>query len=116
MAGCYRGTRFCLLHGWPREMVYEVKYFIADLPVSPPSSPRPDGGDGHPVYDFEYTLLHVFDTVIWPFTRSETAYRNKRSFPRNIKQKNIKQKNISKSMRRMGKLKQPGGASCNQRR
>lgn len=68
-----------------------------------------DQDDDYPEYDIEYTLLRVFDWLP-QFTRRESAYRNKHSFPRIIKQKNI-----SKSMRRMGKLKQLGGASCNQR-
>lgn len=105
-----------ICNGWPRTMMYEqtiVPHVRADLPVSPPCSPRPGGGDqddDYPEYDIEYTLLRVFDWLP-QFTRRESAYRNKHSFPRNIKQKNI-----SKSMRRMGKLKQPGGTSCNQRR
>jgi len=106
-----------ICNGRPRTMLYYqnfVPHVIADLPVSPPCSPRSDGGDDHdddPEYDIEYTLHRVID---WPtqFTRRESAYRNKRSCQRNNKQK----KNISKSMRRLGKLKQPGGSSCNQRR
>ena len=103
-------------NGLSRVLVYEqtlVSRVIPDLPVSPPCSPRSDGGDDHddvPGYDMELTLHRVID---WrpQFTRRESAYQNKRSCPRNSKQKNI-----SKSMRRLGKLKQPGGASCNQRR
>ena len=103
-------------NGLSRVLVYEqtlVSRVIPDLPVSPPCSPRSDGGDDHdddPGYDIELTLHRVID---WrpQFTRRESAYRNKRSCPRNSKQKNI-----SKSMRRLGKLKQPGGSSCNQRR
>ena len=105
-----------ICNGRPRLLLYYqtlVPRVIPDLPVSPPCSPRSDGGDDHddvPGYDMELTLHRVID---WrpQFTHRESAYRNKRSCPRNSKQKNI-----SKSMRRLGKLKQPGGASCNQRR
>jgi len=118
MADYGQHTVYCedICNGRPRLMLYYqtlVPHVIADLPVSPPCSPRSDGGDDHdyhPEYDIELTLHHVID---WrpQFTHRESAYRNKRSYPRNSKQKNI-----SKSMRRLGKLKQPGGSSCNQRR
>ena len=103
-------------NGLSRVLVYEqtlVSRVIPDLPVSPPCSPRSDGGDDHddvPGYDIGYTLLYTLDWHM-QFTRRDYAALNKRSCPRNSKQKNI-----SKSMRRLGKLKQPGGASCNQRR
>ena len=118
MADYGQHTVYCegICNGRPRLMLYYqtlVPHVIADLPVSPPCSPRSDGGDDHdyhPEYDIELTLHRVID---WrpQFTHRESAYRNKRSYPRNSKQKNI-----SKSMRRLGKLKQPGGSSCNQRR
>jgi hypothetical protein len=102
--------------GWPRTIVYErtlVPHVIADLPVSPPGSPR-EGSDEEddyiPEYDWKYDLVEVRDWV-GIITRRETAYQNKHSFP-----KNSKRKSNSKNMRRMGKLKQPGGSSCNQRR
>ena len=103
-------------NGLTRVLVYEltlVPHVIADLPVSPPCSPRSDGGDDHDddhEYDIDYTLLRDLGWHM-QFTRRESADRNKRSCPRNSKQKNI-----SKSMRRLGKLKHPGGSSCNQRR
>ena len=102
--------------GWPRTIVYErtlVPHVIADLPVSPPGSPR-EGSDEEddyiPEYDWKYDLVEVRDWLVL-ITRRETAYQNKHSFP-----KNSKRKSNSKNMRRMGKLKQPGGSSCNQRR
>ena len=113
--GCVYEYQTC--NGLSRVLVYEptlVPHVIADLPVSPPCSPRSDGGDDHdddPGYDIEYYLLSTCLRWHMQFTRRESAYRNKRSCPRNSKQKNI-----SKSMRRLGKLKQPGGSSCNQRR
>ena len=86
-----------------------------DLPVSPPCSPRDplDGGDeedNYNVYDVVYDLLYVFQ-FSRETSRQEIMFLNKNSIP-----KNIKKQRSSKSMRRMGKLKQPGGASCNQRR
>ena len=98
--------------GWPRTIVFErtlVPHVMADLPVSPPGSPRgsDEEDDYIPEYDWKYDLVEVRDWLELSWSR-ETAYQN---FP-----KNSKRKNISKNMRRMGKLKQPGGSSCNQRR
>jgi hypothetical protein len=86
-----------------------------DLPVSPPCSPRDplDGGDeedDYDEYDVVYDLLYVLQ-LSREISRREIMFLNKNSIP-----KNIKKQRSSKSMRRMGKLKQPGGASCNQRR
>jgi hypothetical protein len=103
--------------GWPRTIVYERTRVPYDsvLPVSPPGSPR-EGSDEEddyiPEYDWKYNLVEVRDWVPY-ITRHEIAYRNKHSFSF---PKNSKRKNNSKNMRRMGKLKQPGGSSCNQRR
>jgi len=98
--------------GWPRTIVFErtlVPHVMVDLPVSPPGSPRgsDEEDDYIPEYDWKYDLVEVRDWLELRWSR-ETAYQN---FP-----KNSKRKNISKNMRRMGKLKQPGGSSCNQRR
>jgi hypothetical protein len=86
-----------------------------DLPVSPPCSPRDplDGGDeedDYDEYDVVYDLLYVLQ-LSREISRREIMFLNKNNIP-----KNIKKQRSSKSMRRMGKLKQPGGASCNQRR
>jgi hypothetical protein len=107
-----------LVNGQPRTAVWEsrlVPVIPPDLPVSPPCSPRDplDGGDeedNYPMYDVEYSLLYVFQ-FSRETSRQEIMFLNKNSIP-----KNIKKQRSSKSMRRMGKLKQPGGASCNQRR
>ena len=106
--------------GWPRTIMYEqtvVPHVMADHPVSPPCSPREEGevDDYIPEYDIVYNIVDVFDWVgIYP---REIAYQNKHSFQKNGKGgKNGNRGNISKNMRRMGKLKQPGGSSCNQRR
>ena len=98
--------------GWPRTIVYErtlVPYVMPDLPVSPPGSPRgsDEEDDYVPEYDWKYELVEVRDWQALCRPR-ETAFQ---IFPNNSKRKNI-----SKNMRRMGKLKQPGGSSCNQRR
>jgi hypothetical protein len=100
--------------GWPRTIMYEqtvVPHVMADHPVSPPGSPREEGevDDYIPEYDIVYNIVVISDWV--GIYRGETAYQNKRSFP-----KNSKRKTISKNMRKMGRLKQPGGSSCNQRR
>ena len=86
-----------------------------DLPVSPPCCPRDplDGGDeedDYDEYDVVYDLLYVLQ-LSREISRREIMFLNKNNIP-----KNIKKQRSSKSMRRMGKLKQPGGASCNQRR
>jgi len=98
--------------GWPRTIVYErtlVPHVMPDLPVSPPGSPRgsDEEDDYVPEYDWKYDLVEVRDWQELCRPR-KIAYQN---LP-----KNSKRKNISKNMRRMGKLKQPGGSSCNQRR
>ena len=89
-----------------------VPYVMPDLPVSPPGSPRgsDEEDDYIPEYDWKYDLVEVRDWQELVFPRKD-AYRNKHSFP-----KNSKRINNSRNMRRMGKLKQPGGSSCNQRR
>ena len=103
--------------GWPRTIMYEqniVPHVIADLPISPPGSPREEGDEDDyiPEYDMEYNIVGIFD---WRMdnTRIETFYRTNQYFSF---QKNYRRKNNSKNMRRIGKLKQPGGSSCNQRR
>ena len=75
----------------------------------PPSSPREVGeedDDGWRYYHICFT--HEYDWICYP-SRRENARMN--DHPRKIKQKNK-----GKEMRRNGRLKQPGGASCNQRR
>ena len=107
-----------LVNGQERTAVWEsrlVPVIPPDLPVSPPCSPRDplddgDEEDNYPMYDVEYSLLYVFQ-FSRETSRQEIMFLNKNSIP-----KNIKKQRSSKSMRRMGKLKQPGGASCNQRR
>ena len=107
-----------LVNGQPRTAVWEsrlVPVIPPDLPVSPPCSPRDplDGGDeedNYPMYDVDYTLLYVLERPT-ETSRHEIMFLNKNSIP-----KNIKKQRCSKSMRRLGKLKQPGGSSCNQRR
>ena len=106
--------------GWPRTIVYEqtvMPHVMVDHPVSPPGSPREEGevDDYIPEYDIVYNIVDVEDWV--GIYRGENAYQNKRSFQENVKGgKNSKRNNISKNMRKMGRLKQPGGSSCNQRR
>jgi len=99
--------------GWPRTVVYDRTRIPYDTsPVSPPGSPREDSDeedDYIPEYVWKYDLIEVRDWV-GLITRRETAYQNKHSFL-----KNSKRKNNSKNLRRLGKLKQPGGSSCNQR-
>ena len=112
-----------LVDGQERTEVRESRLVLVippDLPVSPPCSPRDplDGGDeeddynvdDYDEYDVVYDLLYVFQ-FSRETSRQEIMFLNKNSIP-----KNIKKQRSSKSMRRMGKLKQPGGASCNQRR
>ena len=109
-----------LVDGQERTEVWESRLVLVippDLPVSPPCSPRDplDEEDDYNVddydeYDVEYDLLYVIQ-LSREISRREIMFLNKNNIP-----KNIKKQRSSKSMRRMGKLKQPGGASCNQRR
>mgnify|MGYP006181326711 CR=1 FL=1 len=99
--------------GSPRTIVYELTItypIMSDLPVSPPSSPREpeEGGDYIPEYDINIVDV-IYNTpqskIIFMYTAPQFSFT-----------KYGKRRNISKNMRRMGRLKQPGGASCNQRR
>ena len=106
--------QYDIRNGCERTLMWEMNFVPhtpVDHPVSPPCSPRELGeGDDYPEYDINYSLLYVFE---WPryISQQEISFWNKQSIP-----KNIKKQSSTKRMRRMGKLKQPGGASCNQRR
>ena len=104
-------------HAHDEQMLVRLGVLIPERdvePVSPPSSPREAGeededGDGWRYYHICYTL-DEYEWICYP-SRRENARMNKHVRPRKIKQKNK-----GKEMRRKGRLKQPGGASCNQRR
>ena len=101
-------------HAHDEQMLVRLGVVIPEQdgdPVSPPSSPREVGeedDDGWRYYHICYALEYYYDS--YP-SRRENARMNKPVRPRKIKQKNK-----GKEMRRNGRLKQPGGASCNQRR
>ena len=73
-------------------------------PFSPPSSPREPGEEEEEQWRY-YGIFRIYGA------RYMTYFWVNPYYPRTIKQKKT-----SKGMRRNGRLKQPGGASCNQRR
>tara|TARA_B100000131_G_scaffold203206_1_gene195144 strand:+ start:57 stop:404 length:348 start_codon:yes stop_codon:yes gene_type:complete len=84
-------------------------HFTDKDPVSPPCSPRPEG-------EVEYVpriIFHGFDHCLMfiPYSPTIEMKERQHKFP-----KYPSKKNMTKYLRRSGKLKQPGGSSCNQRR
>ena len=86
--------------------------FTDEEPVSPPHSPTPEGEDciqiGR-IYHGNFNVLLCF----YPFVSNQEMKQRQGKYPSPRTPNN---KKMTKNMRRMGKLKQPGGASCNQRR
>lgn len=85
-------------------------HFTDEDPVSPPCSPRPEG-------EVEYVpriIFHgdLYRRLMWiPYSPTIEMRERQHKYP-----KYPLKKNMTKHFRRSGKLKQPGGASCNQRR
>ena len=84
--------------------------FTDEDAVSPPCSPRPEG-------EVEVRPRIIFHGDVWrrlvfiPYSStSEMKWRQYKS------SKYPSKKNMNKYLRKNHKLKQPGGASCNQRR
>ena len=85
-------------------------HFTDDEPVSPPCSPRAGGEvEVRPRIIFHITYIHRY--LIWR-TPSETS---EMKFRQHKFSKYPSKKNMNKILRKTHKLKQPGGASCNQR-
>ena len=78
--------------------------------LSPPRSPREEGEQEVPSKILSWGLLEKIDV--------DTIHRKSRNEKETaqIFKESTHKKNMTKYHRRMGKLKQPGGASCNQRR
>ena len=89
-----------------------MKQFADEDPISPEQSPSPEGEDciqiGR-IYHGNFNVLLCF----YPFVSNQEMKQRQGKYPSPRSQNN---KKMTKKMRRMGKLKQPGGASCNQRR
>jgi len=85
-------------------------HFTDEDPVSPPRSPRSEG-------EVEYVPRIIFHgplyiRLMWiPYSPTIEMRKRQHKYP-----KYSSKKNMTKYFRRSGKLKQPGGASCNQRR
>ena len=89
-----------------------------DEPVSPPSSPREPGEDEDEDEDEDEEWdWHYYD-IIYTFVHDRWGHwgRSRARMNNHVRPRKIKQKNKGKEMRINGRLKQPGGASCNQRR
>ena len=111
----YYFPSFNPITGWPRTIMFERSIVPRRRPaVSPPSSPREEGEEDDYIQDYDIVLIliNIFDAVAYT-THHETLFWKNQHFSI---QKNGKRNYNSKSMRRLGKLKQPGGSSCNQRR
>ena len=85
-------------------------HFTDEDPISPPCSPRSEGGppEIRPSAVFHepiYTLMYVDYTLEEDIRKRHTKFYRKNK-------KNLNMKYFRKNR----KLKQPGGASCNQRR
>jgi hypothetical protein len=115
----YRGNQWLTYYGMPPTCLPDRPILpILDRdgdrdgdPVSPPSSPREPGEDEDEDEDVDEEWVWHYHDIIYTFERDRWEKMNKPVRPRKIKQKNK-----GKEMRRNGRLKQPGGASCNQRR
>jgi len=102
----YNGTML------PYGITMPILKFTDEGPVSPPCSPRPEG-------EVEIRPRIIFHEYGWdipsPYmyyisTTSEMKWRQYKP------SKYPSKKNMNKYLRKNHKLKQPGGASCNQRR
>ena len=85
-------------------------HFTDEEAVSPPCSPRAEG-------EVEYRPRIIFNSpehglILWQPGLSTTEMKMRQHKFTKYPSK----KNMTKYFRRSGKLKQPGGASCNQRR
>lgn len=94
-------------------------HFTDEGPVSPPCSPRPEGGPPEirprtifhePIY--QYGIHWVYTDEMYNLEEDIRKRHNK--FYR--KNRNNKKNLNMKYFRRNHRLKQPGGSSCNQRR
>jgi len=88
---------------WIEEMEYrEPPSPVFKVPSDPPED-----------LVFNYNLYYnlYYYSSIWMYYPIPNRYSQKHTPP-----KNIKIKNTNQHLRKMGRLKQPGGSSCNQRR
>jgi len=94
----------------PYGITEPILHFTDEDPISPPGSPRPEG-------EVEYVPRIIFHgdyyhrLMFIPYSPTIEMKERQHKFP-----KYPSKKNMTKYLRRSGKLKQPGGASCNQRR
>ena len=85
-------------------------HFTDDEPISPPCSPRTEGE----IEVRPRIIFHIYGNYPWYFIPySETSEMR---FRQHKFSKYPSKKNMNKILRKTHKLKQPGGASCNQRR
>ena len=90
-------------------------HFTDEDAVSPPCSPRISETDEvRPRLLFHYPDRQWLNLGYYVYSNRDFAdcVSSHNKFPK----KNRKNKNMTRYFRKQGKLKQPGGASCNQRR
>jgi hypothetical protein len=114
----YRGNQWLTYSGLPPACLPDLPLLpILERdgdPVSPPSSPRVPGEAEDEAEDEEWDW-HYYD-LIYVHVRWGHRGRSRTRMDNQVPPRKIKQKSKGKEMRINGRLKQPGGASCNQRR
>ncbi len=102
----YNGTML------PYGITMPMLNFTDEEPVSPPCSPRREGEvEVRPRIIFHGSLFHDFHWRFIPHSSTPEMKFRQYKFS-----KYPSKKNMNKYLRKNHKLKQPGGASCNQRR
>jgi hypothetical protein len=100
----YNGTML------PYGITLPALHFTDDEPVSPPCSPRAEGEvEVRPRIIFHNYGIYPWDLI--PYSKTSEMRFRQHKFS-----KYPSKKNMNKILRKTHKLKQPGGASCNQRR
>tara|TARA_B100001287_G_scaffold268297_1_gene264411 strand:- start:1966 stop:2313 length:348 start_codon:yes stop_codon:yes gene_type:complete len=84
-------------------------HFTDEDPVSPPCSPRPEG-------EVEIRPRIIWHGYYWPIRYRLYSSPSEMKWRQYKFSKYPSKKNMNKYLRKDHKLKQPGGASCNQRR
>jgi len=94
----------------PYGITMPLLHFTDDDPISRPCSPRAEGEievrPGIIFHNYGYYPLYYI-----PYSETSEMKFRQHKFP-----KYSSKKNMNKILRKTHKLKQPGGASCNQRR
>jgi len=104
----------------PAEIIPELESWgitgYGDSPVSPPGSPRdPEDEDDEGGEDITFAPYIIIRGLSFDLLARDLPSYPKKRYAKNATRDKTRNKTV-KDMRRRGMLKQPGGASCNQRR